>query len=81
VRVERRLGIAQAKPESIGTGALAVESAPAEQAVHDERGARHVAAVLEDADEEEQDEDLRRKTRNAPTPPRMPSAMRLWSIG
>ena len=46
--------------------ALAVEAAPAEQAVHDERRSRHVAAVLEDADEEEEDQDLRQEDQERP---------------
>ena len=47
---------------------LAVEPAPTEQTIHDERRARHVAAVLQDADEQEKDEDLRQEGEEGPDP-------------
>ena len=61
VRVARIAGTAQAKPESIGTNARPCRPSALHHAIHQERDARHVARVLEQADEEEEQQDLRQE--------------------
>ena len=57
----------------------AVQAGAAHDAVHQERGARHVAEVFQQQDEEEQDQDLRQEHQTLPTPEITPSAMKLCS--
>ena len=59
VRVAITAGIAHENPESIGTNARPCRPDRAHHAVDHERGARQVAEILEQADEQEQQRDLR----------------------
>ncbi|MEI3405988.1 MAG: hypothetical protein V8Q79_05250 [Christensenellales bacterium] len=51
-------------PTSIGMKHLTGQTEAAEDTVHDERDTRHIAAVLQNAQHEEQDEHLRNKAKN-----------------
>ena len=65
VRVAMIPGMAHAKRREHRDERAAREPAPAQQAVHQERRAGHVAAVLEDREEAEQDQDLRQEDEDA----------------
>ena len=65
VRVAMMPGMAQAKQLSMGMNDFPCSPTLRHQPVHDERGARHVAGVLQDPEEEIEDENLREKDDDA----------------
>ena len=65
-----RPGTAQEKPDSIGTNDLPCRPTRAHDAIDDERHARQVADVLHEADEQEQQPDLRHERRRRCRRPR-----------
>ena len=65
VRVAMMPGTAQAKLDSSGMKARPDRPTPAHQVVQQERGARQVARIFEQQDEEEEDQDLRQEHQHA----------------
>jgi hypothetical protein len=64
-RVAMMPGMAQAKLESSGMKSPAVQAGAPHDAIHQERGAAHVAEVFKQQNEQEQDQDLRQEHNDA----------------